>query len=141
MTSTSSCGSVVGGVGLSLGVDDGVGCGGNGGGSDVESERSAVTGGGGASSVGTGEKQQQQQTRVHFCGQCKKTFYNSYNLKRHVKAVHEGGNQHAQATTKTAIRLKRKKDDDVSSNDDAQSQVTSIYTLTVQSGKKNLSAS
>ena len=108
--STASRGGGAGG-GLLLGVDDGGGCGG-GGGSDVESERSAVTG---ASSAG------ERQSRVHYCGQCKKTFYNSYNLKRHVKAVHEGI---APGTTKPAIRFKRKKDDETSSNDETQSQVT-----------------
>ena len=110
-TTTASRGSS-GGGGLLLGVDDGGGCGG-GGGSDVESERSAVTG------ASSGER----QSRVHFCGECKKTFYNSYNLKRHVKAVHEGI---AQGATKPAIRFKRKKEEDTSSNDDTQSQVSGL---------------
>ena len=107
--STASRGSA--GGGLLLGVDEGGGCGG-GGGSDVESERSAVTG-----AASSGER----QSRVHYCGPWKKTFYNSYNLKRHVKAVHEGI---APGATKPAIRFKRKKDDETSSNDETQSQVT-----------------
>ena len=115
-------GSVSGGLSLG-GMDDAGGLG-----SDVESERSGVTGGGASSS---GERQPTTTTttttasaaaKVHYCGQCKKTFYNSYNLKRHVKAVHEGNINALQGINKAAIRFKRKNDDN-ESNDDTQSQV------------------